>query len=359
MPPLRRFAESYARHRGGIDHDLVVVYKGFSQRDALGAARSVFSSIPHSGLELTDAGLDIGSYLAAAAALPHEYVCFVNTFSEIVADDWLGNLHRFVSMQGVGIAGATGSYESLKSSLKLTHKVRWLCNEARIGYDERLVHYYDFILELGCRVWKARGAGLPYSTWEALVAGFKALGWRYRGAASIIEVLRSPSGREPLDEQFERHWNHLLAPGRFLAEYAQFPAFPNPHIRSNAFMIERRRLLEIGFKAPDSKIAACAFESGADSLSSRLRRQGLRTLVVDKHGRGHDLPEWSGSATFRLREQEDLLVHDKQTRSFDSMSPGTRLTHRRLSWGDYLGEPPGDFPDVGLQFPVIPGFSGT
>jgi hypothetical protein len=34
------------------------------------------------------------------------------------------------------------------------------------------------------------------------------------------------------------------------------------------------------------------------------------------------------------------------------MSPGEKLTHRRLTWGDYLGAPPADFPDVGMRFAI-------
>lgn len=356
---LRRFAESYARCPAGIEHELAIVYKGFEEPGALAAAKSIFASLPHVGVEVSDAGFDIGAYLTAAARLDHEYVCFVNTFVEIAADGWLGHLYRSAALPDVGIVGTTGSYESLKSTQKLIQKIRWLCNEARIDYDERLVFYYDFVIDLGCRVWKAKGAGCPYSRREALLAQLKAIGWRYRGSASLIDVFRPVTRRASLDDQFETHWNGLISPGRFLADYAQFPEFPNSHIRTNGFMIRRARLLDLGFQAPASKLAACAFESGADSLTCRLRRKGLRALVVDKHGRGYDSQDWSRSGTFRLGAQEGLLLHDKQTRAFDLMTPGPQLTHRRVTWGDYLGPPPTDFPDVGLRFPVDEAVTGV
>ena len=62
--------------------------------------------------------------------------------------------------------------------------------------------------------------------------------------------------------------------------------------------------------------------------------------------------DWSRSRTFRLSGQEDLLLRDNQTRSFDAMPPGERSTHRRLTWGDYVGPPPADFPDLGLPFAI-------
>lgn len=350
--PLHRFKDSYTRHAAGIEHELVVIYKGFRQTSSLDSSRSIFASLPHVGIEIADTGFDIGAYLVTAAKVNHEYLCFVNTFTEIAAGGWLGHLYRCAALPGVGIAGATGSYESLKSSLELTNKLRWLCNEVRIGYDERLVYYYDFIVGLACPTWKARGAGRPVSSLETFLARLKALRWRYKGSASLADVFRPARPAAPLDDQFERHWNQLLGPGRPMADYAQFPAFPNPHIRSNGFMVNRELLLESGFKAPDSKIGACAFESGTDSLTSRLRRNGFRSMVVDSQGCGYDVQDWSRSRTFRLSEQEDLLLHDKQTRSFDLMSAGERLTHRRLTWGDYAGPPPEDFPDAGLRFAI-------
>ena len=350
--PLRRFVGSYARHPAGIDHELVVLYKGFEPGSALDEARSIFGSLPHIGLEMSDVGFDIGPYLAAAARLSHDYLCFVNTFVEIAVEGWLGHLHRNAALPGVGIVGATGSYESLRSSVQLSEKIRWLCNDVQIPYDERLVFYYDFVIDVRCRIWKARGAGQAYPAWEALLSRLKTTVWRHRGSASFADVFRPASRQASLDDQFERHWNRLLGPGRILADYAQFPPFPNPHIRSNGFMVGRERLLESGFKAPDTKIGACVFESGADSLTSRLRQRGLRALVVDKHGRGYDVHDWSRSRTFRLSAQEHLLLHDKQTRSFDLMPRGSQLALRRLTWGDYAGPPPGDFPDLGLRFPI-------
>ena len=357
--PLRRFVESHTRHPPGIEHELVVIYKGFRQAGSLDAARSIFASLPHVGIEVADSGFDIGAYLTAAARLDHEFLCFVNTFTEITAGGWLGHLYRNAMSADVGIAGATGSYESLKSSLKLANKLRWLCNEARIGYDERLVHYYDFIVGAACRPWKAQGTRRPLSAWRSLRSRLGKLYVRLEGAASLADLVRPVSPHLPLEDQFERHWNQLLRPGRLMADYAQFPPFPNPHIRSNGFMVNRARLLELGFEAPSSKIGACAFESGADSLTARLRRKGLRAVIVDREGRGFDVQDWSRSRTFRLGGQEGLILHDNQTRRFESMPPGERVAHCRLTWGDYLGAPPDDYPDVGLRFSVDEAATGN
>src|SRR5258708_3874544 len=43
-------------------------------------------------------------------------------------------------------------------------------------------------------------------------------------------------------KQFHPHWRALLEPGQMFESLASIPKFPNPHIRSNGFMVRRDRL---------------------------------------------------------------------------------------------------------------------
>jgi hypothetical protein len=345
--PLRRFVDTYLRHPAGIDHDLVVIYKGFGQSKDLTHARSLIRAIPHMGIELTDTGFDIGAYLVAARQLEHDFLCFVNTFTEVVADGWLLSLYRAASSPAVGIVGAMGSYESLHSTLKLSHKVRWLCNEAAIAYDERLDHYFDFVTAVVCKAWRARGKGEQLPAGAKLLEYAKTLGWRLRSSASAGDFFQPLASGVPLDEQFERRWRTLIGTGRHFEDYARIRTFPNPHIRTNGFMLARRRLLELGFDTPTTKMHACFFESGMHGVTSRLRENGLGAIVVGKDGRGFDVQDWFRSNTYRLGDQSNLLITDNQTRRMSEMPPGSRLTHMRLAWGDYAGAAPKDYPNLG------------
>lgn len=332
--PWRRFAESYLRHSAGIEHDVAVVYKGFD--GALDDARRILSTVPHMAIEVSDAGLDIGAYLAAARQLSHRYVCFLNTFTEIAAAGWLAALHRFASQPTVGIAGAMGSFESLHTTLKISLKVRWLCNEAGAAYSEPLDRYFDFVTAIACKRWRALGRGLPLPLHDRLLENVKTLGWRWRAPAS----------------DFESRWNALIAPGGHFQEYAKIRPFPNPHIRTNVFMIERHRLLGLGYAAPATKIQACLFESGMEGLTAKLRQSGLAAVVVGRDGRGFDVPEWIDSHTYRLGSQTNLLARDNQTRRMAELPPASRFTLSRLAWGDFLGPPPPDYPDLGVPLPA-------
>jgi hypothetical protein len=352
--PLRRFVDSYLRHPAALGHDLIVIYKGYEQTKDLTDAREIFRGIPHTGIELSDAGFDIGAYLVAARKLGHEYLCFVNTFTEIAGDGWLQALYRHASLPVVGIAGAMGSYESLHSTLKLSHEVRWLCNEAAINYDPRLDHYFEFVTTVACKAWRARGRGEQLSAGEKLLEFAKTLGWRLRSSESARDYFRPINPGTPLDEQFERRWNVLVSPGGYLEDYAQIRSFPNPHLRSNGFMLARHRLLELGFDTPETKMQACLFESGKRGLTSRFRENGLGAIVVGKDGRGFDVQDWFRSNTYRLGDQSNLLVTDNQTRRMPKMSAGARFTHMRLAWGDYAGAAPKDYPNLGISLSVVP-----
>ena len=150
-----------------------------------------------------------------------------------------------------------------------------------------------------------------------------------------------------LVDETEPQWQATLQPGQTWNHIADFPAFPNPHIRSNAFMVRRRDILATP-RAINTKDDACRFESGPDGLTATLRKAGLRAVVVDRNGRGFDVPDWVKSRTFRREGQEDLLIRDNQTKQFDAMTEGAKRSHVLMSWGEYAGRP---MPAIELHIP--------
>src|SRR5262245_58397075 len=157
LSTFRRFADSYRLHPAGVQHDLVVIYKGYKRPREIVEARAVFRDLPHIGMEVDDTGFDIGAYLKVAERLDHDYVCFMNSFTELEADGWLNLLYYHASRPDVGLAGAMGYYESLRDSMALLQQVLRMYGEARVKYDQRIAHYFDFLLgERRCREWLAR-----------------------------------------------------------------------------------------------------------------------------------------------------------------------------------------------------------
>ncbi|TCS64986.1 hypothetical protein [Varunaivibrio sulfuroxidans] len=110
---LDRFLESYRRMKEPRVHDLVVVFKGFEGPDkAPYAAR--LSGLPHVSMDVDDRGFDLGSYLEVARQCRYDRFCFLNTYSVILASNWLHKLNAvFERRSNAGIVGASGSWEPI------------------------------------------------------------------------------------------------------------------------------------------------------------------------------------------------------------------------------------------------------
>jgi len=113
--PVRAFVGSYRTHPAGADHDLHVIFKGFPDKRSLAEVRALFGELPVHSLELEDKGYDIGSYFDAARTVADRRLIFFNTFSELLADNWLKKFDAALDLPGVGVVGATGSWQSPRS----------------------------------------------------------------------------------------------------------------------------------------------------------------------------------------------------------------------------------------------------
>ena len=67
---------------------------------------------------MSDFGFDLRAYYLAMQHSDHSNFCFLNSFSEIFADHWLAKMHSVIKSQGVGLVGATGSWESMYSNVR-------------------------------------------------------------------------------------------------------------------------------------------------------------------------------------------------------------------------------------------------
>lgn len=110
---FRRFVSSYKKFAAGTEHDLFIIFKGFRDHGELRLGQAQFIKLPHTPIYVDDENFDIGAYRAAAEQIPHDLLCFLNTNSEILSRDWLRKLLVNFEQPFIGLAGATGSYESL------------------------------------------------------------------------------------------------------------------------------------------------------------------------------------------------------------------------------------------------------
>lgn len=113
LEPFRHFLASYLEKPAGVDHDLLILYKGFGREADIAPYEKLLQDVPHSFLMVADFGFDLRPYFIAAKKYNSQYFCFLNSFSIILDEDWLLKLYKHVSKPGVGLVGATGSWGSI------------------------------------------------------------------------------------------------------------------------------------------------------------------------------------------------------------------------------------------------------
>ncbi len=123
-----------------------------------------------------------------------------------------------------------------------------------------------------------------------------------------------------------RHSNHLRG----------FGGFPNPHVRSTALIIPWSLFLDFAASRdhPANKSEAHALESGKSGLSSFILDMGQTLSVVGSDSRCYVPEEWPDSATFRSRNQTNLICRDNWTYGYDAADLATRRHLEILAWGE-------------------------
>ena len=119
-----------------------------------------------------------------------------------------------------------------------------------------------------------------------------------------------------------------------------FPDFPNPHIRTNAFMVQRELLISLKKKTRlKNKLAALALENGRRSITNQLYKRGYEAIVIDRWGGSFKKREWMQSKVFWIEEQQNLLVSDNQTKKYRDGDQDTRKKLSFLAWGNHDNQP--------------------
>lgn len=263
LAPLERFLASYQAHPGGIAHDLLVIFNGQRGAWELAPFEALLKDVPHIPLLNYPATQDLTAYHRAARCATQSTLCFLNSYTELRDADWLAKLYAQHEREGVGVVGASGSWESFVPPL--THERRRLAERGLFG--------------------RARG--------------------------------------------------HL----RLLSQCARYPAFPNPHIRTNGFLISRDLLLQLKGMTPRSKAEAWRFENFRHNMTRQIQARGLRPLVVGKDGAGYEIDDWPRSNTYRQGDQSNLLLTDNRTQDYDEATNAERCSFWIWAWREQAIRP--------------------
>ena len=132
------FFDSYKKFNAGCPHNLIILAKGWGEHSSREKLNKVAFEAGATIVDLPDDGFDWGAYIRYAPQVKDEWVCILNTYSVVAANNWL-NLLRVASFNNhIGMIGATGSWEdNLTSGLYQP----WNFKTA-IMYSARYVHAY-------------------------------------------------------------------------------------------------------------------------------------------------------------------------------------------------------------------------
>jgi hypothetical protein len=281
LEPFERFMASYERFGAELEHDLVLLFKGFPDRAATAPYVERAAGHAPSVVEVSDEGFDMTAYLAAARALSHRRLCFVNSFSEVRVAGWLRLLDAALTVPGTGAAGASGSW----------------------------------------------GSHLSYNLWQL---GFTAAyGEVFESRTATRRALQERSGVAERPRPLQ--WAVTLA--NTVLDTPAMSRFPAVHLRTNAFLIDAELFRSLRWGGLGSKRATYRMESGRRGVTAQIRARGRQVVVVDRHGVARAPADWPEGDVFWQKGQEDLLVSDNQTRDYDEATPVQREVLSRYAWG--------------------------
>lgn len=318
--PLREFLASYRRHRAGVEHELVVLFNNVPAplRPELEAE---LEGVEHRLLTTARPVQDLAAYAYAAEHLEHRRLCFLNSYSAILAPDWLAMLDHALDQPRAGLVGATGSWASLHSAVLnaflLPNPYRRVVPRRSIAREQ--MRAIELELAAARRPGAAHELGDARHEPGASAALTPELPPRTL-SGSVLSTLKS---FRPMPEQ--------------LLRFAPFPAY---HVRTNAFMLDRSTFAALHMRSLTRKMDAYLLESGRASFTRQVQRMGLRTLVVARDGAFYDHPQWPASRTFWQDDQQGLLVADNQTRSYANGDLDRRRLLSAFAWGSLAAPTP-------------------
>ena len=259
---LKDFLESYIKYKPYIEHELIILFNGYSNHLELEVFKNSLkeSSIEYNIL-LSPEKFDIGSYFFAASQNKTKYQVFLNTYSRFLHSNWLSAFYTNIQKDDVGVIGCTGAWGDF--------------GESRI---------------YGTNVYKRLKSWIVYTY--------------------------------------------------------NFPKPIGPHLRTNAFCINREIFLSLEYRYPkpfwllslkwgfkETKFKTLCFEHGNFNMTKQIIKKGLKVLIIDKSGNPYNVENWRDSNIYWNGDQENLLIRDNHTAFYTNASNEEKEGFKYRAWG--------------------------
>src|SRR2546421_1773981 len=259
VQPFRQFLDSYRQHPAGIRHTLLIIFKGFEQQSDIREYEQLFADLSCQCVFLPDEGFDIVPYFYVAKPLEYDYICFLNSFSIILADDWLKKMYEHAQQPDVGVVGGTGSWASHRSGVRFERG--------------KPSPYTPFLSQLRRRRGPRPHPPPAFELSVELIGQLKTsrirrlwLACYYYGVVKSFYAIRHVI--KARQQKLEKYLSDLRKERIFNAQ--DYDEFPSPHLRTNAFLIRREVMLKLHYGKMRSKKEAYIFESGNQSMTGQI-----------------------------------------------------------------------------------------
>ena len=113
-----------------------------------------------------------------------------------------------------------------------------------------------------------------------------------------------------------------------------FNKFPNPHIRTNGFLIKSDDFINfMKNKNLCNKEDAWSIESGKLGLTNSFKSKGYHIYVVNSDGKKFEEVDWKLSLTFNYLSQNKFIISDNQIRKYLSINDDEKKLFQFKTWG--------------------------
>jgi hypothetical protein len=252
-------------------YKIYIIFKGWEEKKHINP-KYFFSNIKKkiSFFDFSDDGFDLGTYFKVLKYVDEEYIYFFNSTSRIIDDNFFKFSINAMLDKKLGLLGWAGSFGTLRPSIKKIF----------------------FKLKINININKN------------FMNAIKNL---------LIDIIAFPY--------------HLYL-------YKNFPKFPNPHVRSNAFLIKKDLYEEFSkiSKYSETKIESCELESGKNGLTKFVQKKGYDVKVINSKNKIFDIRECDKSETWRTGDKQHVLVADNGTLSYEKMPISRKLFKEYSAW---------------------------
>jgi len=290
---VRSFFDSYKANASGAPHQLIIAATAYRDNPS-GYEELKRLSFENNAtiIDLPDNGHEFGAFFSVAERLTADYIfCFV-TSGRITKPNWL---KVFLSVNRENpqcrLIGSSGSWET-------THPGIWEVLKGRFSSNKSTQP------ECSATITRAT-TQRSRSILQRIVSVFKLI---FR-IDRFIDIFRCVK-------------------------------FPNYHIRTNGFLIERNLYIRYinKYGIPRTRNDAHNIEHGRNHLSKFVKESGFNIGVVGTNGILYAQQEWDKSATFRCPDTSNAVIVDRQHDAYaEAETPGKKHLEQ-LAWGYTITE---------------------